>query len=85
MKHRSLKTNASGYSDPTAYNAIVKADRLDQEKVNRVLEDIFKTCKEHGVFIYGDIAFIDRKSRQKARRHLYYNEFLDWENDKKFK
>lgn len=79
MKKRSLQTNASGYSDPTAYKAIVEADKLDQNRVNDVLEDIFKTCKKHGVFIYGDIAFIDRKSRQKARRHLYYNEFLDWE------
>lgn len=82
MKKKSLRTNASGYSDPTAYEAIVIADRLDQDRVNNVLEDIFKVCKEHGVFIYGDIAFVDRKTRNKARRHLYYNEFLDWEKEK---
>lgn len=85
MKNRSLQTNASGYSDPTAYQAIIEADKLDQNKVNDVMEDIFKVCKEHGVFIYGDIAFVDRKTRSKARRHLYYNEFLDWENGKKSK
>lgn len=85
MKKRSLQTNASGYSDPTAYQAIVEADKLDQNLVSDVLEDIFKVCKDHGVFIYGDIAFVNRKTRQKARRHLYYNEFLDWENDKKSK
>lgn len=79
---RGLQTNASGYSDPTAYSAIVSADRLDKEKVDEVLEDIFKTCKKHGVFIYGDIAFVDRKSRRKSRRHLYYSEFLDWEENK---
>ena len=78
-KRRGLKTNASGYPDPTAYEAILEADKLDQDRVNNVMEDIFKTCKNHGVFIYGDIAFVDRKTRSKARRHLYYNEFLDWE------
>ena len=81
-KRNGIKTNASGYSDPTAYQAIIEADRLDQNKVNNVMEDIFKVCKEHGVFIYGDIAFVDRKTRTKARRHLYYNEFLDWEEKK---
>ena len=85
MKKRSLQTNAYGYADPTAYQAIVEADKLDQEVINDVLEDIFKVCKDYGVFMYGDIAFVDRKTRRKARRHLYYNEFLDWENDKKSK
>lgn len=78
-KRNGVKTNASGYSDPTAYNAILDADKLDQELINDVLEDIFKVCKDYGVFIYGDIAFVDRKTRSKARRHLYYNEFLNWE------
>ena len=85
MKKRGLQTNASGYSDLTAYQAIVEADKLDQGVIDNVLEDIFKICKGYGVFIYGDIAFVDRKTRRKARRHLYYNEFLDWENDKKSK
>lgn len=84
-KRNGIKTNASGYSDPTAYQAITEADKLDQEVINNILEDIFKVCKDYGVFIYGDIAFVDRKTRRKARRHLYYNEFLDWENDKKSK
>lgn len=83
MKGRGLNTNAYGYSDPTAYQAIISADRLDNDKVDKVLEDIFKICKEHGVFIYGDIAFVDRKSRCKSRRHLYYNDFISWENSKK--
>ena len=78
-KRNGIKTNASGYSDPTAFSAIMQADRLDQDKVNKVLDDIFKVCKEHGVFIYGDIAFVDRKTRCKSRRHLYYNDFLNWE------
>ena len=84
-KRNGIKTNASGYSDPTAYNAIIEADKLDQEIINNILEDIFKVCKENGVFIYGDIAFVYRKTRRKVRGHLYYNEFLDWENDKKSK
>lgn len=82
MQKKSLKTNAFGYSDPTAYNAIVEADKLTQDKISIVLEDIFKVCKNHGVFIYGDIAFVDRKTRQKGRRHLYYDEFLNWEENK---
>ena len=82
MKKRGLQTNASGYSDLTAYQAIVEADKLDQGVIDNVLEDIFKICKGYGVFIYGDIAFVDRKTRRKARRHLYYNEFLDWEEKK---
>lgn len=82
-KRNGIKTNVSGYSDPTAYQAIVEADKLDQEVINDILENIFKVCKDYGLFIYGDIAFVDRKTRRKARRHLYYNEFLDWENDKK--
>ena len=83
IESRSLRTNASGYPDPTAYQAIVEADKIDPEVINDVLEDIFKICKDYGVFIYGDIAFVDRKTRRKARRHLYYNEFLDWRNNKK--
>lgn len=85
MKERGLNTNAYGYSDPTAYQAIVEADKIDQEVINDVLEDIFKVCKDYGVFIYGNIAFVDRNTRRKARRQLYYNEFLDWENNKKSK
>ena len=81
MKHRSLKTNASGYSDPTAYNAVTRADRMPKEKVDAVLEDIYKVCKQHGVYIYGDIAFVDRESKVKGRKHLYYREYLNWKKN----
>ena len=36
-KRNGIKTNASGYSDPTAYEAIIEADKLDQEVINDVL------------------------------------------------
>lgn len=78
---KSLKTNASGYSDPTAFNAICEADRLDKELINDVLEDIFKVCKDYGVFIYGDIKFVERNSKRKGSRRLYYNEYLDWKKN----
>lgn len=80
-KRSGLRTNSSGYSDKTAYAAILNADKLEKERIDSVLEDIFKVCKEHGVFIYGNLAFVDRKTRSKYRRQLYYNEFLDWEKE----
>lgn len=77
MKHRSLKTNASGYSDPTAFEAVVSADKMTHEEINTILEDIFDICKKHGVFIYGDICLVNRKTKRKGKKKLYYSEFLE--------
>lgn len=76
MRSKSLKTNGLGYEDPTAFNAIVNADKIDDEKINEVLEKIFDVCKEHGVFIYGDLMFVERFTNKKARKKLYYKSYI---------
>lgn len=75
MGNKSLKRNASGYSDPTAYEAILKVDKINNEKISNILEDIFEVCKEHGVYIYGSVSFVDRYTGNKAKRYLYYKSF----------
>lgn len=83
MKNKSLKTNGLGYEDPTAFNAIVNADKIDDEKINEVLEKIFDVCKEHGVFIYGDLMFVERFTNKKARKKLYYKSYIFKREEKK--
>lgn len=83
MKSKSLKTNGLGYEDPTAFNAIVNADKIDEEKINEVLEKIFDVCKEQGVFIYGDLMFVERFTNRKAKKKLYYKSYIFKREEKK--
>lgn len=61
MKDRELKRNASGYLDLTAYEAIKKADDLD-EKHRKVLYTIFFICELAGFRVKGRIVLEDKDS-----------------------
>lgn len=52
-----LKRNASGYYDPTAYEAIKKVD--EDEKFHKLLHTIFYICKLAGFEIEGRIVLTD--------------------------
>ena len=45
-----LKRNASGYLDPTAYEAIknILKEESDEERFRRLLKNIFKICELSG-------------------------------------
>jgi hypothetical protein len=75
MSNRSLKTNFSGYNDPTAYEAIIHADLIEDEKVRSLFKDIFEVCKRHGVYINGNITIEERNSGKKAKRVLRYRNY----------
>jgi hypothetical protein len=53
-----LKRNASGYYDPTAYEAIKNVDEED-EKFHKLLHTIFYICKLAGFEIEGRIVLTD--------------------------
>ena len=61
MKDRELKTNGSGYYDPTAYHAMKKIDK-EKERFERLLHTIFYICELAGFEIDGRIILIDKKS-----------------------
>lgn len=58
MNDRYLRKNASGCSDPTAYQAIKNIDRED-EKFHKLLHTIFNICELSGFRIEGRITLVD--------------------------
>ena len=64
-----LKRNASGYYDPTAYEAIKKVDEED-EKFHKLLHTIFYMCKLAGFEIEGRIVLTDIETGR-TWRQLY--------------
>lgn len=61
MNDRDLRKNASGYSDPTAYEAIKNIDRED-ENFHKLLHTIFNICELSGFRIEGRIILVDKTS-----------------------
>lgn len=59
MNDRDLRLNASGYPDPTAYQAIKNIDRKD-ENFHKVLHTIFNVCEHYGFRIEGRIVLVDK-------------------------
>lgn len=55
-----LKRNASGYYDPTAYEALKKVE--DDERFQELLHTIFYICKIAGFEIEGRIVLTDIKT-----------------------
>ncbi|MDD2954012.1 MAG: hypothetical protein PHC95_12765 [Parabacteroides sp.] len=53
-----LKHNGEGYKDPTAYNAIKKADK-ESERFHKLLAHIFYICDLAGFHIEGHITLVD--------------------------
>ena len=66
LNDRDLRMNASGYPDPTAYQAIKNIDRKENgndededEKFHKLLHTIFKICELSGFRIEGRIVLVD--------------------------
>lgn len=61
MIDKDLAKNASGYHDPTAYQAFNNIGN-DDEKVHKVIHVIRGICDLAGLDIRGRITFVDRKT-----------------------
>ncbi len=61
MKDKELMRNASGYFDPTAYEALSKINDEDA-RFHRLLYTIFYICELAGFKIDGRITLIDKRS-----------------------
>ena len=61
MNDRDLRKNASGYSDPTAYEAIKNIDQ-EGENFHKLLHTIFNICELSGFRIEGRIILVDKTS-----------------------
>ena len=55
------KHNGEGYNDPTAYNAIRKADK-ESERFHKLLHTIFYICDLAGFRIEGHIVPKDKET-----------------------
>lgn len=62
MSDRELKRNGSGYSDPTAYEAIMKADKAEEDRFHKLLDTIFNICELSGFHIEGRIVIKDKET-----------------------
>ncbi len=58
MATNDLRKNASGYSDPTAYEAI-KSAGADDERFHKLLNTIFTICELSGFHIEEQIVLKD--------------------------
>lgn len=58
MVNNDLRKNASGYSDPTAYKAIVGVD-ADDERFHKLLNTIFTICELSGFHLEERIVLRD--------------------------
>lgn len=58
-----LRKNASGYYDPTAYKAIMKADaNEDTERFHKLLDTIFTICELSDFHIEGRLVIKDKRT-----------------------
>lgn len=67
MDDRELMKNASGYSDPTAGNAIKNVEmdlssQNDDERFFKLLHTIFDICDLSGFHVEGRITIVDKKT-----------------------
>lgn len=58
MANNDLQKNASGYYDPTAYEAIKNAD-VDDERFHKLLNTIFAICELSGFHLEERIVLKD--------------------------
>lgn len=61
MSDNDLKKNLSGYSDPTAYEAIKNVE-VECGRFNKLLHTIFYICELAGFEIEGRIVLRDKKT-----------------------
>ena len=70
MTDRELKKNSKGYPDPTAYEAIKKAEKSEKEiarkqedeRFHKLLNSIFSMCELAGFKLEGRITLKDIKT-----------------------
>lgn len=56
-----LKKNGSGYYDPTAYKAIIKAD-AERERLTKLIDVIFTICEYAGFHVEDRIKLKDKRT-----------------------
>lgn len=61
MKGDNLRKNASGYYDPTAYQAIMNVD-ADADRCNKLIHMIKDMCDLAGFKVDGRIVLIDQET-----------------------
>ena len=61
MKNCDIRKNGSGYFDPTAYEAIKKAD-AESARFHKLLDTIFNICELAGFHIEGRIVVRDKET-----------------------
>lgn len=61
MENNDIRMNASGYYDPTAYEAIKNADS-DSARFHKLLDLIFTICELSGFHLEGRITVRDMKT-----------------------
>ncbi|MDO5397833.1 MAG: hypothetical protein Q4G33_07865 [bacterium] len=61
MNSRDLRKNASGYVDPTAYEAMRNLDNED-DRFHKLLHTIFYICELAGFEIEGRIVLTDKRT-----------------------
>lgn len=61
MKGDNLRKNASGYSDPTAYQAIMNVD-ADAARCNKLIHMIKDMCDLAGFKVDGRITLVDQET-----------------------
>ena len=66
---KELMKNASGYSDPTAYEAIKNADKPDEcaSRFYKLLHTIFHLCELAGFRLEGRITLVDRNTGRRFK------------------
>lgn len=58
---KDLRRNASGYSDPTAYEAI-KNTEMDDYRFHKLLHTIFDICELSDFKLEGRITLVDQRT-----------------------
>lgn len=56
------RRNFSGYSDPTAYEALKEIDEEEDNRFHKLLHTIFYLCELAGFEIEGRIVLIDKRN-----------------------
>ena len=56
------RNNAHGYSDPTAYEALLNIEKEETERFNKLLNTIFYLCELAGFRVENRIVLVDKRN-----------------------
>ena len=62
MAKDDIRKNAEGYSDPTAYGALRKIERDEEERFRKLLDTIFALCELSDFHIEERIVIKDKRT-----------------------